>query len=27
MQERAKEQQEESDLFPSNWGAFSRKTG
>lgn len=27
MQERAKEQQEESDLFPSNWGEFRRKTG
>ena len=27
MQERAKEQQEESDLFPSSWGEFRRKTG
>jgi hypothetical protein len=27
MQQRAKEQQEESDLFPSNWGDFKRRTG
>jgi len=27
MQERAKKQQEESDLFPGNWGEFRRKTG